>query len=388
MKLSKTVFRWVFPVVFGITLTACAKQYDRFYPGAEWKDTSGVAINAHGGGLLYHNGVYYWYGEHKIEGKAGNKAMVGVHCYSSTDLYNWKDEGIALPVSETPGSEIEKSCILERPKVVFNKKTGKFVMWFHLEFKDTGYSTARSGVAVSDTPVGPFQYLKSYRPNAGKWPLNLCETRKTIPTEAEIIRINARDNTLLDIVQQNILGRDFETGQMARDMTVFVDDDGAAYHFYSSENNSTMHVSKLTDDYLAPTGEYVRIFEHRWMEAPAVCKRNGKYYLIASGCTGWAPNAARGAVAENIFGPWVELENPSIGVNLQNGFGPEKTFGAQSTYIQQVQGKKDAYIAMFDIWNPENAIDGRYVWLPIEFTGAIQFRIEWQNEWDLSVFDK
>ena len=54
-----------------------------FTPGAIWPDNKGVHINAHGGGLLEFDGAYYWYGEHKIEGKAGNRAMVGVHVYSS-----------------------------------------------------------------------------------------------------------------------------------------------------------------------------------------------------------------------------------------------------------------------------------------------------------------
>jgi hypothetical protein len=116
-----------------------------FHPGALWPDNNGVHINAHGGGILHQDGKYYWYGEHKIEGKAGNKAHVGVHVYSSNDLYNWIDEGIALKVEEDPQSDITKECVLERPKVIFNEKTGKFVMWFHLELKGQGYDAARSG---------------------------------------------------------------------------------------------------------------------------------------------------------------------------------------------------------------------------------------------------
>lgn len=77
-------------------LAACdaspRKQYSSFYPGQIWKDDKGVLINAHGGGILLHKRTYYWFGEHKIEGRAGNQAHVGVHCYSSEDLYNWKDE--------------------------------------------------------------------------------------------------------------------------------------------------------------------------------------------------------------------------------------------------------------------------------------------------------
>jgi hypothetical protein len=141
-------------------------------------------------------------------------------------------------------------------------------------------------------------------------------------------------------------------------------------------------IERLTDDYLDHDGTYIRAFPGRHMEAPAICKRNGKYYLIASGCTGWAPNAARSAVADNILGPWNELGNPCVGINPQSGLGPEKTFGGQSTFILPVEGKEDAYIAMFDIWRPEDAIDGRYVWLPMRFTedGLV---VEWRDEWSI-----
>ena len=128
-------------IIFSLTsimilLLACKRgiEYNSFHPGEIWEDDSGIHINAHGGGILYHEGMYYWYGQHMIEGEAGNKAQVGIHCYSSTDLYNWKDQGITLKVVENnPDHDITKGCILERPKVIFNKKTEKFVMWFHIE---------------------------------------------------------------------------------------------------------------------------------------------------------------------------------------------------------------------------------------------------------------
>ena len=126
-----------------------AEPLKQFVPGEIWPDDNGVHINAHGGGLLVHQGTYFWFRQHMVAGGAGNVAQVGVSVYSSKNLYNWKDEGIALPVSGDSQSEIVKGCIIERPKVIFNPKTGKFVMWFHLELKDQGYHAARSGVAVS-----------------------------------------------------------------------------------------------------------------------------------------------------------------------------------------------------------------------------------------------
>ena len=174
---------------------------------------------------------------------------------------------------------------------------------------------------------------------------------------------------------------------MARDMNLFVDDDGKAYQIYASEENSTLHISLLRDDYLSSAGKWVRVFPNRWHEAPAICKHGGRYWMITSGCTAWAPNAARSAVADSLWGPWHELGNPTKGVNPQNGLGPEKTFGAQSTFILPVAGQSRAFIAMFDISTPENPIDGRYVWLPIEFPGKA-FRLGGQIHRDLSVFGK
>ena len=70
---------------------------------------------------------------------------------------------MALSVSEEAGNEIEKGCIMERPKVIYNKRTKKFVMWFHLELKGKGYEAARAGVAVSDSPTGPYCFVSSSR---------------------------------------------------------------------------------------------------------------------------------------------------------------------------------------------------------------------------------
>jgi beta-xylosidase len=365
-------------VAFFCVLILNAQKSKQFTPGEIWNDNTGTHINAHGGGILFHKGTYYWYGEHKIAGKIGNTAQVGVGCYSSKDLYNWKNEGIALKVDETnPASDITKGCILERPKVIYNAKTRKFVMWFHLELKDKGYDAARSGVAVSDHPTGPFTFLKSFRPNAGFWPVNVQPFhKKPVADWVKSHYCGGKGCLPAHVDSVNILGRDFKGGQMARDMNLFVDDDGTAYHIYSSEENSTTHISKLTDDYLSYSGQYFRVFPGRYMEGGALFKRNGKYYFIASDCTGWEPNAARSAVADEIFGEWKELGNPAIGKDS------ELTFHSQSTFVLKVQGKKDSYIYLGDRWTPDNPIDGRYIWLPIKFEND-EPKLYWQNQWSL-----
>jgi len=363
----------------GITGKSMAQTIN---PGEIWPDNNGVHINAHGGGVLFYDGKYYWFGEHKIEGKAGNKAQVGVHCYSSDDLYNWKDERIALEVSDDPESPIVKGCIIERPKVIYNKKNDQFVMWFHHELKDMGYDAAKTGLAVSDNVTGPYTYIHSINPNKDDWPLNVRPIHKQpVPNTTESTYCGGPGCLPAHPDTVNILGRDFEKGQMSRDMTLFVDDDGTAYHIHSSEENSTTHISKLSDDYLSFTDEYVRVFPGRYMEAPSIFKHEGKYYFIASGCTGWSPNAARLAVADEIYGPWTELGNPCVGE------GKETTFESQSTYILRVERKDDAFIFMADRWRPDNAIDGRYIWLPVQFDEKGIPYLEWMNEWDLNVFN-
>ena len=91
-----------------------------FQPGMLWHDVDGVPINAHGGGLLFHEGRYYWFGEHKIAGEGGNVAHVGVRCYSSDDLFAWKNEGGEPSRFLTiPPAQSSAGCIVERPKVLF-----------------------------------------------------------------------------------------------------------------------------------------------------------------------------------------------------------------------------------------------------------------------------
>jgi len=312
-----------------------------FKPGEIWLDTDGNPIQAHGGGILFDDGVYYWFGENKdgdnyLDERKGflhRVDVLGVSCYSSTDLLNWKNEGVVLPaVPDDPKSDLHPSKVFERPKVLRNPKTGKYVLFAHADTAD--YEYAHIGIAISDRPTGPYDYLGSIQPNRND----------------------------------------------SRDMTAFVDDDSSAYLFFSSEWNKTLHIAPLDDEYLQPTAVDVRALVNQSREAPAVFKHDGKYYIISSGCTGWDPNAAELAVAESPLGPWTVLGDPCIGTDA------EITFYAQSTFVLPVAGKQGAFIAMFDRWNKHNLRDSRYVWLPVVFEDGIP-EIHWYDEWDLSVFD-
>jgi beta-xylosidase len=243
-------------ILIGVAAVAPLHANDAIHPGTIWKDTQGKIINAHGAGLLSDAGHTYWYGEIKGEGAQGNTAQVGVSVYRSDDLIHWTSFGVALAASGDPASPIARGAIIERPKVL-RRADGRYVMWFHLERAGRGYKDATVGTAIADRPQGPFRFVGALQPN----------------------------------------------GQQSRDMTLFQDDDGAAYLFYSSENNDVMHIARLTDDYLGVRDDFQRAFVGACYEAPAVFRSGAHYYFLGSTCTGWKPNAAHGAVADRPEGP-------------------------------------------------------------------------------------
>lgn len=352
-----------------------AQALDEIRPGQEWPDRKGEHINAHGGGLLFHEGKYYWYGENRPA--RGFTTEVGVEVYSSSDLMNWEDEGVALAVSEEAGHDIERGCIMERPKVIRNPKTGKFVMLFHLELKGQGYAAARVGFAESDSPVGPFRFIRSLRPNAGKWPVDF--SRRDIRKAKKLKEADYKEWWTPEwreaIREGLLLARDVPGGQMSRDMTVYVDDDGKAYHIYSAEENLTLNIAELADDYLDYTGRYVRVAPGGQNEAPAIFKRDGVYWMITSGCTGWAPNEARMFKATSLWGPWEQLPSPFVGKDAK------KSFHTQGTYIFKVEGTEDGFVFMADRWNPRSLKNSRHIWLPIEFKEDDTPVIRWRDSW-------
>lgn len=400
--------------------------YTSFHPGKEWLDMEGNVIQAHGGGILWDDNTkkYYWYGENKSESNLGEGYVqaIGVSCYSSADLYNWKYEGMALPVFNNPaflgndytddtplylaesdtnyiaaksegksvarydtlekytGSEniasfnelyqgvsaAEKKKlydifnwneVVERPKVIYNEKTQKYVMWFHKDGDGAGkYAEAQTAVAVSDSPAGPFRLAKSFRPN----------------------------------------------GNMSRDMTLFKDEDGIAYLIHSSENNQVLYITELNEDYTDVTGRYSKNYVYGtgepWArEAPAIFKYDGYYYLVSSGCTGWDANPMGYSVTQDITaglsktggnGPFQFVNNAKL-PNPCAGTGAGTSFGGQSTFVVPVEGKDGCFIYMGDVWNKNDLKTSKYQWLPIQVSSEDHtLTIEWEDEWTLDELEK
>ncbi|HWQ93707.1 MAG TPA: glycoside hydrolase family 43 protein [Clostridia bacterium] len=314
-------------------------------PGKVWLDTAGKPVQAHGGGILQRGQTFYWYGEDRTPGMRG-----AVACYSSTNLVDWKKEGVALSRDALPQVDGQPTFV-ERPKVLFNQRTGKYVMWMHLEQR--GYHFARAGIAQAEAPAGPFTFLNAIRPITNDF---------QFPADAN---------------------RQKEFGGTYRDMTLFQDDDGRAYAYYASENNATLYVVRLNAQFTGPelpaieNQTWARVLVGRMREAPAPFKYQGRYYLITSGCTGWDSNPADYAVAERVLGPYVSKGNPCVGPDA------DKTFHSQSTFVLPFPGKPGTFIFMADRWNRHDLPDSRYIWLPFTMDQNGAFELKWADRWEL-----
>lgn len=335
-------------------------------------------VNAHGGCIIAHDGQWLWYGEARPE---RGFTSLGVNLYTAPIdslpadeanplLHPWQLRGLVLSVVDDEGSPIQRGCIIERPKVLWNAATKQFVMIFHLELKGRGYEAAMTGFATSTTPEGPFTFHHAQRPNADIWPADFSEAdiRKAQALNEADYKKSWTPEWRVAVADGLLLKRDLARGQMSRDMTVFVDDDGTAWHIYSSEENLTLQAAELTPDYLGYTGRYYRIAAGGQNEAPCIFKRNGTYWLICSGCTGWEPNEARMFSAPAIAGPWTQHPSPMRGPHAS------RTFGGQGTWIWNVPSAAgDQPLAphlffMADIWFPRSLAHSRHLCLPIRFT--------------------
>lgn len=350
---------------------------------AFWYDTEGKLIQAHGGQVqkFVINGreKWYWIGEDKTY---GYRPCSGIRMYSSDDLYNWKDEGIVLRTmgsvdefedeyfkilygtlsleeKEAIFTDLDKNnCVIERPKMLYNEKTGKYVVWFHADGRFPGcsgdYDKAKAGVAVSDSPKGPFRLLGSYKLNYhndpnGEYGFDGWEKRGSV-----------------------------------RDLNLFLDRDKTAYVIYSSEGNRTTFISKLNEEYTnlaadrdkAVEGkDFTRNFIGEFREAHAMFFYRDKYYLMNSGCTAWSPNPARYAVADHPLGPWTEMGDPCTEE------GRETTYGTQSTCIIVVDEEKGICIYMGDRWREEDLGKSGYVWLPLVFGPKYGMALKKEENW-------
>ncbi|KAF7789531.1 hypothetical protein EIP86_000477 [Pleurotus ostreatoroseus] len=315
-----------------VLLVTTALAQNLIVPGASWKDTSGTVIQAHGAGILKVGSTFYWFGEDKVLNSA---LFHAVSCYTSTDLVQWTRQNDAL--SPIAGTMISTSNVVERPKVIFNKKNSEYVMWFHSD--TSNYGAAMVGVATAKTPCGPYTYKGSFKP----------------------------------------LGAD------SRDESIFQDDDAAqtAYLLYASDNNQNFKITQLDTNYYNVTTQVsvmdgacpdVRAYRGSkrggatytcalligaTLEAPGIVKRNGVYFLIASHTSGWAPNPNKFFSASSLAGPW----------SSQQDIAPSatRTYFSQNAFDLPL-GSNAIY--MGDRWRPDVLGSSTYIWYPLDFSSG------------------
>ncbi len=274
--------------------------------GSQFVTTTGGQIDAHGGGVIKVGTYYYLIGENRNP----DYSFRAVSMYRSTDLKTWEFVNDVLRSSSN--AELNGANI-ERPKIIYNDATRKYVLWAHKE-NGRDYGEARVAVATSDTIDGNYTYQGSFRP------------------------------------------LDYDS----RDMTLFKDTDGSAYLISAAAVNYDLNIYKLSADY-TKIASLVTVLKGFHREAPAIMKRGGVYFLLTSAALGWSPGQSAYFTATNLAGPW---SGPTR-------FGHPFSYNSQSTFILPVQGSAGtSYLYMGDRWGPaigQIVNDSTYVWLPITF---------------------
>jgi len=300
------------------------------YNGIQWADTSGNPIQAHGGGVIKVGNYYYWFGENRNS----NGTFYAVSCYRSADLVHWEFRNNVL--SQNSAAEL-KPANIERPKVIFNASTNKYVMWMHWE-NGSDYGASRAAVASSDTVDGNYTYLGSARP----------------------------------LVSSGVVDHG-TVGYQSRDCTAFVDTDGKGYFISATNENYDLNLYLLKSDYLSIDSLAALLFKGGHREAPALWKRNNVYFLLTSAATGWDPNQAQYATSSSLISGWSGWAN----------VGDSTTFYSQSTFVVPVQGSSGtAYLYMGDRWAgawSEPVNNSTYIWIPISFSSNTALSMSWVN---------
>jgi len=143
-------------VVLGLLASCGCATPTVIRPGAVWPDDRGKHVQAHGGGILKVRGTYYWFGEDRSQDNDPHFRYVA--CYSSTDLAHWRFRRQVVKLADP--EELGRGWVLERPKVFYNAKTKKYVMYAHIDGKGQ-YRFASVAVFTCNTPDGDYEKMSS-----------------------------------------------------------------------------------------------------------------------------------------------------------------------------------------------------------------------------------
>ncbi|THV04295.1 Arabinanase/levansucrase/invertase [Dendrothele bispora CBS 962.96] len=321
----------LFTVIATIKPSVNAKRNRYIVPGAPWYDTGGNVLSAHAGGIVEHDGKWYWFGQNE---RAEDKDLFsGINVYSSPDLLNWDFEGKAL--SSINGTVIGPDTVVERPKAVFNQETQTWVLWFHSD--NSTYGLLRQGVATSPNITGPYAFQEVFSPLGGT----------------------------------------------SQDFGLFHDvDHDASYALYSNGDADAAHDNLISRMNSTFTGveEVVYEFPDFDLEAPTMFFSGSRYYILMSHKTGYRPNNVVVFSAEKLAGPWsAQSYIATLGT---------RTFNSQSTMIISVKGSdQSTFLYCGDQWTTAKDLYlSTYVWLPMKFnddTGALH--VEWHDLYSIDV---
>jgi hypothetical protein len=296
-------------------------RYQAIYSGTPWFDQRGQVVSAHGANIVRDNTRYYLFGE--IHTDTSN-VFAGFSCYSSSDLYTWKFERMALPAQSA--GKLGPKRVGERPKVMRCPQTGEYVMYMHVD--TLGYRDQFVGYATAKAIAGPYVFqgpLLFHGKPIRKW-----------------------------------------------DMGTFQDRDGAGYVLIHGGE-----IYQLSADYKR-VDKQVNKTMTAGFESPALFRKGNLYYLLGSDLTSWERNDNTYYTAPALQGPWT----------ARGRFAPPGTltWNSQTTFVLPVAGTQDTtYLFMGDRWSyPKQASAATYVWQPLTVVGTAVSMPTYQPAWQLN----
>jgi hypothetical protein len=305
-------------------------------PGITFKDTDGVLMNAHGGGIIKVCDTFYLHGEYFLSTTTNND-FNGFSMYSSKDMATWKNEGIILP--QQPSGQLGPMRKGERPHIIQCPATGEYVLYAHSA--DETYQVDKEVVyATSPTVNGVYSFKGSLTNSSG-----------TIPAHSDMSALSDGNNAYV------------------------VTESGWVYTL-SSDCHSWVSDKQFPAVNGTTSGS----------EAPTVFKAGSTYYWIGSDKTGWRANDDFYSTAPAMEGPWT----------YQGYVAPvgDLTWMTQTTWVMPIAGSKGTvYMYWGDHWygDQSTANPGQhnylttYVFQPLVFNGTAISMPTYEVSWKLDV---
>lgn len=226
----------------------------------------------------------YLYPSHDAPGARNWKQMVDWHVFSSSDLKTWTDHGVAFGLNDITWADEEAwapDCI---------ERHGRYYFYFP--------AGGQIGVAVSDSPTGPFK----------------------------------------DALGEPLVARGEAGIRYMIDPQVFIDTDGQAYLFVGGARQ--LGVVKLKEDMITRDGPVQRIDMPGFFEGIWIHEREGRYYAsypTRPETPGSQANLMLVSMADHPLGPWT-LQGPLIDNHSLNIHGSIAAFHDQWYLFYHVEG--------------------------------------------------